>query len=538
MKIEFLLLLGTLQGEDSRFLLDLCKFLTSASLSLVIGSSQALSIVQEQEATSKMPYNLGSFHTATAAERAKKPGVLSWRLPQEESFSDWTIEIEATENEGGQTNPVSVVTPPSSKKTRSSKRRKVASGSSVDKSFLTTYHVHKAILGVGARCSDYFVNLFLTNSMEESVNQKSHIALDKVAAKSMPVMLDFMYGKAIVVSDPVEAVALRHLSTYFAIGELFETVNETFIQKNLSIETAFIYMQEASKYQDDALLDAAITCVAENIDESCEVVKPEILRMPVDWFGKMLEKCPEISDEVLDITIAYIKEKPEGLNSKNVADWLERVTYVDSAQCLSLLHIAVDHKMDLSLKEKCASEYSSQWSQLLSSDASKSSNGSNDACYGSLPDSEKVLVLEAALRRAGSDFKACEQLNMDMNSRIGHINSRLSATTTRATQAEARARESKDTLAKFERVPITHDFTPGVTAAARSYQYSYRDVNKLNQERGFDGQNLARKPLYMPPGLGGFPFGTATALEGYSFRSTTAEGTTVELPVFIYNAYK
>jgi hypothetical protein len=101
----------------------------------------------------------------------------------------------------------------------------------------------------------------------ENTTQTSVIHLEPSAAYVFPAMLDFVYdcGKDVVVRrNPKEAVALRHLANYFGIRErISRMMNSKFIQVNMSIETAFEYMEEATKYHEISLRDAAIDYVAE-----------------------------------------------------------------------------------------------------------------------------------------------------------------------------------------------------------------------------------------------------------------------------------
>ena len=125
----------------------------------------------------------------------------------------------------------------------------------------TTYNVHKAIIGLGPRGSQYFLNMFRTNGMlAETQSSTSRLELEPSAAVAFPIMLDFMYHtdnnmtkasgggfgeKGYDVNATTEtAVALRHLANYFEVPSLFEAVNE-FIGDDMDKDNIDMYLEEA-----------------------------------------------------------------------------------------------------------------------------------------------------------------------------------------------------------------------------------------------------------------------------------------------------
>lgn len=174
--------------------------------------------------------------------------ILTWRLPQEESLSDWTVTIHSTGN----------------------------AAAARTEATEAVFHVHTYMLGVGPRRSEYFVRLFQTD-MLESKARASIIHLDhQAAADAFPAMLDFMYDPSedVAGKTATQAVALRHLASYFGMEELYDNVSHSFILPHLediivankavdpylpsSEEQGstgmFEYTEAATIFQDDAVL--------------------------------------------------------------------------------------------------------------------------------------------------------------------------------------------------------------------------------------------------------------------------------------------
>mmetsp|Transcript_15595 Transcript_15595/g.24250 ORF Transcript_15595/g.24250 Transcript_15595/m.24250 type:complete len:240 (-) Transcript_15595:26-745(-) len=177
-----------------------------------------------------MILDLGEYHYSTPVEEDRE---LSWRLTPEESLSDWRIVIQIIEDDMEDT----------------------------EASQKITYNVHKSVLGVGPRRSEYFSRVFRNEVVIEATKSTSHIQLQDSAALAFPYMLDFMYrtnDAATEVNVTTEnAVALRHLAQYFGIPSLFLSVNN-FIKSDLQVWNATIYLAEAELYRDEKIISAAL----------------------------------------------------------------------------------------------------------------------------------------------------------------------------------------------------------------------------------------------------------------------------------------
>jgi len=125
---------------------------------------------------------------------------LSWRLDPDISYSDWTIEILQETGGGGEDN---------------------------ESKAMSTYNVHKNILSVGAKKSDYFTALFRsTMNPEEARTKTSRITeLNKLAADAFPDFLDYMYALDDELKITHEnSAALYELGQYFGCSRLRKKV--------------------------------------------------------------------------------------------------------------------------------------------------------------------------------------------------------------------------------------------------------------------------------------------------------------------------
>lgn len=325
-----------------------------------------------------MALDRGSFSHDMAGTNKSEMTTSLWKLPPEESYSDWKIEVHVE----GETSGL----PPYS---------------GFEETSPAIYHVHRAILANGPRHSQYFKKLFLSNTVENS-NHTSIIRLERSAALVFPAMLDFMYdfGKDVFVKEPSAATALLHLANYFGIKELFENVNTTFISVNLSVDTAFEYMEEATKFHEISLRDAAIDYVAERV---WRVDNEMLYRMPVEWFSRLMSKVA-VTDRNVALVVGYVIREPDGLTVDHVSQWLERFKSIPPRHSLAMLSIAVAFNADETIKHKCVTSCSRKWTDLARVTAKSSSNKEDEELYSKLPDNEKIKLLEESLQYAEIQF--------------------------------------------------------------------------------------------------------------------------------------
>ena len=135
--------------------------------------------------------------------------LIDWRLPSEESFADYEIEVYSNSDDNGGVNGSETV---------------------------TNYHVHRAVL---ANMSHYFINLLRPtsdgrqNKFSEAENRKSRIELKECAAQVFPGFLDLLYNqfsnRGVGRLQPFcckEAVLLYWLVDYFQVNSLAGPLQE------------------------------------------------------------------------------------------------------------------------------------------------------------------------------------------------------------------------------------------------------------------------------------------------------------------------
>jgi hypothetical protein len=133
---------------------------------------------------------------------------LSWRSDPEKNHSDWTIKIVCGD------------------------------GSQSSTAVPTSYHVHKAVMGVGPRRCKYFSTLFQTQAnVPEKKHSTSIISLAEPYANAFPMLLDFCYefpgSQNLLIDSATNAMALRNIANYFGCDALRKYVN-LFIENDIA----------------------------------------------------------------------------------------------------------------------------------------------------------------------------------------------------------------------------------------------------------------------------------------------------------------
>lgn len=143
-----------------------------------------------------------------------------WRMDPDESHSDFVIEIEWS----------------SSERT-----------SQVD-----TYHVHRNVLSLGPRRSDYFARLF-HGPFVEARESLCRITLEAVAARAFPALLDYAYGAPTLQCTTETATALHYLGQYLEMRRLRWEARQ-YWWKDMCLENYAIYYQHAQLFHDERIL--------------------------------------------------------------------------------------------------------------------------------------------------------------------------------------------------------------------------------------------------------------------------------------------
>jgi hypothetical protein len=397
--------------------------------------------------------DLGQFEPFASDEDVgdRTNGAPIWRLPPEESYSDWTIEIRwLVEAEADQdNNGTSTTTHPQKDIAGGGRGGGGATGG--DQHDQTSrschYHVHKALLGTGPRSSLYFAKVFRSQFFSESSAQKSIITLPKVAAESFPLLLDYVYdsrASKVQVDSPAVATAVRFLANYFGMKELFDNVNSTFISRNISQDTVFDYLHEAIRYDDHSLRKAAVAIVSRTIsgiginnNHNCLATQnwnARLTELPLATFLEIVEQVkfanePDTSFGIF--LLKYIDQHAECdgvdggrgvLTSAQVAMMLQNL----SSACVRLVPykiLDVFERYDISathpVRTACDNAIAESWYDrpyLWGSSSTSSSmplkfsvfggtmvTPAEEAAFAAMSDAKKIHVLQAALKCASMD---------------------------------------------------------------------------------------------------------------------------------------
>jgi hypothetical protein len=119
-----------------------------------------------------------------------------------------------------------------------------------------TYHIHRCIVGLGPRASEYFYKQFQCKDQKSADCNVTSMELLPRAAELVPMMLNYMYNLQPFEIETETAASLRYLATKFGINTLFQAVN-AFIKEDMDESNVGIYYTHASVFQDEQLFRAA-----------------------------------------------------------------------------------------------------------------------------------------------------------------------------------------------------------------------------------------------------------------------------------------
>ncbi|GFH54411.1 hypothetical protein CTEN210_10887 [Chaetoceros tenuissimus] len=323
------------------------------------------------------------------------PPTLSWRLDPQDSLSDWTLRVS------------------------SSDQNKIDKQSHADRDYDTkrsgphlnlltkTFFVHKTVLGVGPRRSEFFANLFKnkTGDSRDDVNKTvTKIELLPSAVAVFPVMLDYLYAAP---GSPIEittetAVALRHLASSFGIKEMF---NETtsFIQSDMNVDTAVTYLCEGKKFKNEKIVENATRIIASKFKEvkltHLSILSPKEL-LPIITSPDLRIKCSESFSSRIG---AYCRCRQDDLTLSLLESFTHptRMPMIAEPESLYFLHLYLDlggmeNSRPESLYTRCIVQAPKLLKQLRSrkTETNRSTNRLSLDLYSELPDRIKVQILE------------------------------------------------------------------------------------------------------------------------------------------------
>ena len=274
---------------------------------------------------------------------------LNWRLDPQISFSDYALEI---------------ISSPDSSSSRKNKRRK------------STYHVHKNILSVGLKKSDYFAKLF----QQQHNAEPTPIELPRLAADVIPIVLDYIYGET---TEPLKittetATALYYLGEVFQIRRLAWEARQ-FWQKDLLENSAnyLIYYEHATALGVEPILQAVARVCAFQILQQETPEKIVELTSPEFWLQVLQVTLTEsdgifMSDPVslhASALTARVCSRSRSMDETlflqlTDAKYLPRLTAQAARTFLELEEVtmkALNHDKLSSLQERCVGALTDAW---------------------------------------------------------------------------------------------------------------------------------------------------------------------------------
>ena len=252
-----------------------------------------------------MVFDLGEFMAAGAPVPAAED--LSWRLDPEVSMSDWKIVVQDTTAERA----------------------------------ATTYHVHRAILGVAPRRSDYFAKAFLASGFAEGTTHSTELELEPSACDAFPIFLDFMYSGELEATTTL-ATALRHCAKYFVVSELYESIN-AFIQGDLNVTTAPTYFDEGETYADEKLQAAALSLCVDNF---ATIDVGNLERLPPPLFARIVSMLVHPADGGVRLSAhvaSYCRAHPNAVDAKMLRALTpaDKMVFIDPSEAIFLLELSL-----------------------------------------------------------------------------------------------------------------------------------------------------------------------------------------------------
>ena len=271
--------------------------------------------------------------------------VLTWRTDPARSLSDWTILV-------------------SNRETRET----------------TPYHVHRNVLAVGPKKSEYFVRFFLSHDRLHKEGKSTEIWFDSVAADAMPQLLDYMYAPDGTLDISTEcAVGLRHLAQFFGMRGLHKKVM-AYITLDLTMYNIKTYYQHTVRVDDTKVSELASAHCAEHVmeigldDPLLEVIDPSFLRRillssAIDSEEKQLYTSQLLAE--------YCRQHKKVLDDQDFIrltdeNCLSRVHYSAALTLMEMesdLVIIDQHEEDqiaefTSLQNRCLADLTEHWEEL------------------------------------------------------------------------------------------------------------------------------------------------------------------------------
>jgi BTB/POZ domain len=255
-------------------------------------------------------------------------GVPSWRLDPSDSLSDFELQISIEGREE-----------------------------------VTSYHIHRHMLAVGPRRSEFMEEVFRSESANTYL-----LSLDEKTSSYMPRLLDYIYcfDHAIEVTSE-NAMALRQLGKIFKVVPLVVKV-AGFILEDLKCSTLSSYVSESSFYHDIQVTELIVRRCAENLqtvgvgDPLWAVMDPELfLRVLSSPLINRRVLSPHLSILVVEFISLHQYEIDMNLFTSLTSE--EIIPTVDREAALPLIELCEEYRSERceALQKRCAHTMACFW---------------------------------------------------------------------------------------------------------------------------------------------------------------------------------
>jgi len=271
---------------------------------------------------------------------------LSWRLHRSESYSDWTIEVVSGD-----------ISPPIIE--------------------CTSYHVHRRVLAVGPKKSDYFANIFKLNGFAG----QNQLRLSKRQAAVFPMVLDFIYTDIDLDLDAEKAYALYSLGEKLENEAILRSVTDFYSKWCMTKENIFEFIKLGQSFKNEILLEAAILRFSEeiwsiDIETAAELDPGLLYKVLILVLAQDQDTAKCMSVHLSQIIAACVSSAtritltPEIFRSLTDKSLVPSIDPIAAIKLLATENTILNgaHESpaagDLSLHERCASAIHTNWGTL------------------------------------------------------------------------------------------------------------------------------------------------------------------------------
>mmetsp|Transcript_20723 Transcript_20723/g.37411 ORF Transcript_20723/g.37411 Transcript_20723/m.37411 type:complete len:577 (+) Transcript_20723:45-1775(+) len=327
------------------------------------------------------------------------------------------------------------------------------------------YHVHTLLLAYGGRKSGFVAEQIKgqqnkTKSSSKTSNRsiqrqnsynshgsnisnadhKVDIYVPPLAARHMPLFLDYIYGSTLKLTTAT-APPLRYLSNRFDCRDLHKEVTSRFIPQDLELSTAAQYCTMADELKDFEMRDKSIRIMAERFEK----INVNLLKWMSPRMMRSLVQCErlECGSESLSVKVAqYLRlrddlpraDKEEDKHIPPLTDedfyWLTHCAHmpkISPSECLFYFNHGTRYPQVMneigsgSLKSRCLAACSDSWAMEKLTAHLENPDHNAMELYENLEPKMKVQLLESSLVGAkktmvekGKEFSHRNESDRDM----------------------------------------------------------------------------------------------------------------------------